>query len=113
MQSVETMAMQIERALRLGWTDDTHYFYHVWTYIKKARVMSGRVERLHDDFTDRPMDLLTFEQKHLDIAKEDPDCLNNNLVAYVPKWMGITVEQDFQKWLQGRNKKVKSKTKKK
>lgn len=107
LQSVQAIAEVLERALRLGWDDDTHYFYHVWTYIKKGRITRGTLERLHDDFTDDPMAMLKLEQEYLDAAYDDPDCLNNNTIAYVSGWMGSTVEVEFNKWLKTRKCKPK------
>lgn len=109
LQSVQQMAEVLERALRLGWSDNTNYFYHVWTYIKKARITKGNVERLHDDFTDDPMAMLQMEQQYLDKAYNDPDCLNNNAIAYVPGWMGPAVEKEFNTWLKTRKCKPKRK----
>lgn len=105
LQSAEAISIQIDRHLRKGEIDETDYLYHVVTYIKRARVMQGRVERVGDEYHDDNLKLLQLEQKCLDEEMDNELCLNNNVQAYIPKWVGLTVESDFLKWYSKRKKK--------
>lgn len=51
--------------------------------------------------------MLLAEQKMLDKAKNDPDCLNNNAEAYVPNWMKAVHKEKFELFLKDRKKKKK------
>jgi hypothetical protein len=74
-------------------------FYHVIAYIKKARVMRGVCEPLHeDDLSKEPYKLLIMEQQLLDKHRDDPNCLNNNFDAYIPKWIPQYQVELFEKW---------------
>lgn len=105
LQSAEALSVQIDRHLRKGEIEDTDYLYYVVTYIKRARVMEGRVERIGNEFHNDNLKLLQLEQKYLDENMENELCLNNNIMAYIPKWVGVTVENEFKKWYEKRRKK--------
>jgi hypothetical protein len=51
--------------------------------------------------------MLVAEQKLLDRAKNDPDCLNNNAEAYVPNWMSAAHKEKFEQFLIDRKKRKK------
>ncbi len=115
LQSVQSIATLIERGLRLGIADDSHYLYHVVGYIKRARVTRGYVEIVDiADFDEKDwIKFLKIEQELLTAHKNDPNCLNNNFNVYVPEWMGIDMKLKFEQWLKSRYVKPKKKTAKK
>lgn len=96
--SMENMAELIERTLRTGKYDESHLFYHVITYIKKARIIQGKVEMIENDFEKREWEMLKTEQLLLDKHKNDETCLNNNFDAYIPKWIPADQIERFNKW---------------
>jgi hypothetical protein len=51
--------------------------------------------------------MLVAEQKLLDKAKNDHDCLNNNAEAYVPNWITAAHKEKFETFLSDRQKKAK------
>lgn len=111
MQSVQNMATTIERALRTGVIDETNMFYHVVSYIKKARVMRGSVSVLHvDSFEKNEAEMLKLEQEWLDKSKNDPKCLNNNFDAYIAQWIPAQQVYKFNQWKDERNKKNSNKS---
>lgn len=115
LQSVQSAAILIERALRLGISDNSHYLYHVVGYIKRARVTRGYVEIVDvADFDDKDwFKFLKIEQELLTSHKNDTLCLNNNFVTYVPEWMGVEVKNQFEEWYKTRFAKRKTTKKKK
>lgn len=113
LQSAESIATLLERALRLG-VDSTNFLYHVAAYVKRARVIRATIEIVDiADFDDKDwMKYLQKEQQLLTAYKNDPDCLNNNFIAYVPEWMGSDVKVAFDKWLNESKRKKPTKKKK-
>jgi hypothetical protein len=107
LQSCEYIAESIERYIRLNKNDDTDYLYHVVNHIKKTRVIKATVEVVCNDFVKTTKSgsesingyaMLVEEQKLLDKAAKDPDCLNNNAIAYTPKWIKADHLERFEKW---------------
>lgn len=114
-QSVESISVLIDRARRLHANDRDGFLYNVIAYINKSRVTRGTVEIVSiADFDDTDwIKFLKVEQNLLAAHKNDVKCLNNNFTAYVPKWMGKSIEKEFNDWLKARNKPKKSTLKKK
>lgn len=112
LQSCEFLAEGIERYRRLQKNDETDYLYHICNHIQKHKVIKASVEVLDNSFIRHIKDLesingyamLVAEQKLLDRAKNDPDCLNNNAEAYVPNWMKVAHREKFDKYLADRKK---------
>ena len=98
-QTATQMAEVIERALRTGQNDETGWYYHVISYIKKARVLQGTMKVFcsMDDCEDYG-DLLIHEQKLLTRHKNDEKCLNNNFTVHLPKWIGVPEITKFNHW---------------
>lgn len=95
-----------------------HYLYHVVSHIKKARVLSGRVEILGNDYEKDSSSidgfrLLKDEQFALDIADDDVLCLNNNIQAYIPVNTAYISEKDKQRFLKWYEKRIENETDKK
>lgn len=103
-QFMEGIATVIERSLRTGVNDQAGWYYHLIAYIKKNRVMRGRVERLHDEMKDATWELLKMEQEQLDKNKNNTNCLNNNFDVYIPKWIEPAQVELFKKWQHDTNK---------
>jgi len=109
-QSVESMATYIERALRTGKNDDTSLYYHIVAYVKRARIIKGRVELISDEsFIGREAELLILEQTLLDKHKDDPNLLNNSFDAYIPKWIPAEQAELFIQWKNERDAANKAK----
>lgn len=107
--SMQNMAEVIERALRTAKYDDTNMFYHVISYIKKARIIQGRVEMIENDFEKRECEMLKMEQALLIKHKDDVNCLNNNMEAYIPKWIPADQIELFNQWKNETNKSNRNK----
>lgn len=109
-QSAESISVMIDRARRLHHNDQDNFLYHVVGYINKNRVTKATIEIVSiADFDDTDwIKFLQTEQNLLTAYRNDPNCLNNNFVAYVPKWMGESVAKDFKSWLMARNKPKKA-----
>lgn len=115
LQSCENLAEGIERYRRLMKNDETDYLYHVCAYIKSARVVYATVEVIDNSFIKTIRDsesingyaLLVAEQKLLDKHRNDANCLNNNLEAYVPlgPWIKAAHKERFTIFLSNRKKK--------
>ena len=95
---------------------ETDYLYHVLKHIKAARCNSATVEVIQNDFHvegERDdyingLEVLKLEQKLLDEATGDTNCLNNNEQAYVPVniiWITQAMKDSFLKWYKQRRKK--------
>jgi hypothetical protein len=90
---------------------DTDYLYHVCNHIKRTRCIKATVEVIDNTFTRTIKEsisingyaLLLAEQKLLDKAKNDPMCLNNNEIAYVPNWITVPHKEKFEKFLKDRS----------
>ncbi len=50
--------------------------------------------------------MLIDEQRLLDKAKNDADCLNNNAEAYVPNWITVAHKEKFEKFIADRKSKA-------
>ena len=85
------------------------YLYLVIEHIIKTRCLGGSVTII--DHSKEPLELLKIEQKELDKAASDPDCLNNNEQAYVPASTHFISEADKEKFLQWYPVRKKKKTK--
>lgn len=94
----QNMAELIERALRTMKYDETNIYYHVITYIKRARIIKAKVEMIHNDFEKNEFIMLKTEQELLNKCKNDVNCLNNNFDSYTPKWMPQEQINFFIKW---------------
>lgn len=103
-QFMEGIATVIERALRTGKNDETGWYYHVISYIKKNRVMRAKVERLHEEVKAATWELLKMEQEQLDKNRNNVNCLNNNFDVYIPKWIEPAQAELFKKWKHDTNK---------
>ena len=95
--------------------EETDYLYHVLKHIKAARCTNATVEVIQNDFQHKdddtsPIDgleVLKLEQRLLDEATGDPNCLNNNEQAYVPVnilWITDEMKTKFLKWYKQRRK---------
>jgi hypothetical protein len=97
LQSVQGMAVVIERGLRLRNHDETNMHYHVIAHIIKNSLSRGRVEVIGgEDLSE--FELLKLEQEEINRHINDPNCLNNNFDAYVPKWISEIEAQKFLQW---------------
>lgn len=104
-QGVQMIAEQIERQLRTGNTDDTSYLYHVVNHIKRTRCIKAEVEVFRNDVEKNGsidvFKLLKLEQQCLDADVKNPDCLNNNIDAYIPSWIQnkhVAALKKFNQW---------------
>lgn len=115
LQSCQFLAEGIERYIRLLKNDDTDYLYHVCNHIKRTRCISATVEVIDNSFmrnirgaeSVNGYAMLVAEQKMLDRASKDPDCLNNNEAAYVPQWITALHLEKFDAFMKDRSKKKK------
>jgi hypothetical protein len=98
LQSCEAMAILIDRGLKTRNTDPVDWFYHVINYCIRARVVRGIAEVVYDGAKEPEFELLKKEQEWLNQCKNDPDCLNNNFDAYIPKWITAKDASLFNKW---------------
>jgi len=113
LQSCEFLAEGIERFMRLKKTDDTDYLYHVCKHIVRTRCIRATVEVIDNSFIKKKGDsesingygMLVMEQRLLDKAKNDADCLNNNAEAYVPNWIKKDHILKFEEFIKKRWKK--------
>lgn len=115
LQSCEFLAEGIERYFRLQKNDDTDYLYYICNHIKKHKVIHATVDVVDNSFIRHIKEMesingyamLLAEQKLLDKAKNDLNCLNNNAEAYVPNWMKPAHKEKFEKYLADRKKSKK------
>lgn len=110
-QTATQIAEIIERALRTGNNDETGWYYHVISYIKRARVLQGTIKILYG--ADREADnleLLKYEHNLLVKYRNDEDCLNNNFDVYFPKWIPEEDVSKFNKWKNENRKRNRSKS---
>ena len=113
LQSCETLAESIERYIRLQRNIDTDYLYHVCNHIKRTRCIAATVTVIENEFVRtikgsesiNGYAMLVAEQKLLNKAKNDPDCLNNNAEAYVPNWITAAHQEKFAEFLNQKKKK--------
>lgn len=107
LQSCQFLAEGIERFIRLQKTNDTDYLYHVCKHIVKTRCIKATVKVLDNTFLRTRNEstsidgyrMLVEEQKLLDKAKNDLNCLNNNLEAYVSNWISPAHKDKFEAYL--------------
>jgi hypothetical protein len=100
------LAVMIDRWLKKGDIPDTDYLYYVVKHIKTTRVLQATVEVIANEFyrnvNETSIDgfkLLKAEQELLNKAKNDYMCLNNNEIAYTPKWITNNDILKFEKYL--------------
>lgn len=105
LQSATWLAESIERSLRTEKIEDTNYLWHVYKHIKKTRCLKAYIEVMDSDLikedTATVIDvfrMLKVEQNLLKEADGDPCCLNNNALAYIPKWMEQDAASDVAKF---------------
>jgi hypothetical protein len=106
LQGCEMLAVMIDRWRRKGNIPDTDYLYYVVNHIKNARVLQATVEVVANEFNRKGSEsiidgfkLLKAEQELLNKAKNDYLCLNNNEIAYTPKWISVGDINKFEKYL--------------
>ena len=110
LQSCSFLAESIERYMRLKKDIDTDYLYHVCNHIKRTRCIKATVEVIDNSFmrtlkgaeSINGYAMLAAEQKLLDKAKKDPNCLNNNMEAYVPNWITSAHKEKFEQYLKSK-----------
>ena len=113
LQSCEMLSESIERYIRLQRNIDTDYLYHVCNHIKRTRCIAATVTVIDNEFirtikgteSINGYAMLVAEQKLLDRASKDPDCLNNNIEAYVPNWITAAHKEKFEDYLLNKKKK--------
>lgn len=94
-QSVNTIAMDLDRRLRLGVKDDDLYKKAVG-YINRGRVTLFEVEVVLT--SDDPVVLLQEEYRLFQDGRTNPDCLNETFMQQMPKWMPESTVSEFTKW---------------
>lgn len=109
--SATWLAESVERALRTEKIDDTNYLWHVFKHIKKTRCQKAHIEVVEADFIRKGSvvavdvyKILKSEQALLLAANGDVNCLNNNEIAYIPKWMEQDAPADVSKFKRTWNK---------
>ena len=103
LQSCESLAESIERYLRRGISNPEDQMHHVCSHIKKTRCIRAYVEVLDNQFLKDTAGgssingyrMLVEEQGLLDKHRNNPQCLNNNVQAYIPMWIGKAHEEKF------------------
>ena len=112
LQSCESLAESIERYIRLQKNDQEDQMHHVCAHIKKARCIKATVEVISNEYQ-RTINgsesingyaLLADEQKLLDKHRNDAMCLNNNIQAYIPKWITKAHETKFLEFYSKKNR---------
>lgn len=105
--SVNQMAIELDRRLRLGITEDDLY-YKVVRYIRSSRI--GLFEVEVTKFVDSPLEMLKLQHKALQKAKNDVYCLNNRFDPHVPAWVPETDKAEYVKWAADTTKRAARKT---
>lgn len=118
-QSCEILAKSISAGLsrinRGFHVDEVEQLYHVLKHIKSSKCLCGKVpvDSITNDFTDESgyidgLAVLKLEQRLLDDAVGDANCLNNNVQAYVPvnnTWITEAMKNDFLRWYTNKKRK--------
>lgn len=86
-----------------------HFYTHMYNHILSADSGRFRVKIISSaEEEDSFYELLKNEQKALDAARYDPNCMNNQMEAYLPKynestgmygWIPRSAGMNFSKWL--------------
>ncbi len=105
-KSINQMAVELDRRLRLGVTEDCIY-YKVVKHILRARVGIFEVEVI--DETENALAMLKSAYKALRDAKKDPNCLNMSFEPHVAQWVTIDDKTSFETWVKRYGQPVKKK----
>lgn len=108
-KSISATLSRIERGVPIP---DTDYLYHVVKHLRLSKRRVGTVEVISNGFVNEfgeidAVELLKEEQRVLDTADGDADCLNNNCQAYIPisnAWISEKQKHEFLKWYPRRRK---------
>lgn len=92
--SVDTIAKEIDRSIRLGAKEGSIY-EKIVHHIKYARIVQMEIEVVLQ--SENPADLLVKEHELLQAAKTDELCLNLSFEPYLPKWLSETAVLDYRK----------------
>lgn len=76
------------------------YWFLFYDYIKRHPQYVFQIEVLFE--SENPYQLLKREQMELDESLSDKNCLNNNLIAYIPQWISKGHRLSFYKYLKNR-----------
>lgn len=90
---INKIAIELDRKLRLGFEPD-NFYAPILRYIRSARIGLFRVEVLKE--TEDPAELLIFEFKALQAAKDDKKCLNKIFEPQVPQWVPVEARQQLE-----------------
>jgi hypothetical protein len=91
----------------------THFYNHLLDN-PGSRLRVKEIAVAGEDFDGSIYELLKQEQMYLDSARYDPNCLNNQIEAYIPKynestgmygWVPKNAVVNFRKWLSSRERK--------
>jgi hypothetical protein len=96
-QSVNTMAMDLDRKLRLG-IRDGDAFEKVVAAIRRGRIGIFEVEVILA--SDNPVDLLKTEYDELKKCMGDNHCLNINFYPNISSWISESAREEFEAYVE-------------
>jgi hypothetical protein len=104
-QSVDMIAKEIDRSLRLG-LKDNDIFAKVVHQIKYARIALMEIEAVCQ--SEDPVEILTCEAGLLQAGATDPLCLNTTFVPHYPKWIPEAAVHLYEQSLRKASRKTRS-----
>lgn len=83
--SITSMSKDLSSKIKPGNLKDNDLFFNLVNYIKRYRIFALTINVLLE--TKDVNELLSFEENSLKDSELDPNCLNNSLIPYRPKWI--------------------------
>lgn len=111
---LKTMQNDLNAYLRGGKNNPDGTYFHLYNYVKAHPGGSFVVESLL--ITDNGYELLKKEQQELDLGRNSPNFMNNQVNAHIPEydpelgsygWISVNSVRNFQKWLKNSRKRPK------
>lgn len=103
---LKTMENDLNAFLRGGKNSETGTYFHLYNWVKAHPGGTFKVICLLE--SPNGYELLKKEQQELDLGRNNPDFMNNQVKAHIPEydpelasygWISVNSVRNFQKWL--------------